>query len=236
VERRRSLRLLILAVALVSVVAGHGIATSWALFTEQETRANALSAAAIFRDERGGPAFSVDDRSSGSAVDGSSAIAYDGDGRWFLSRTWPTAYDSGRYLELDLNAPLPAALAASSVSLTVRLSADGAGATACYYVELRRASSGALVSSHGSAGSPLACVTGTSFASTNVALAAVTDSDLANDLRIRLYATDSATGGVRIDRLTVGGSTFATFTLYPLLTRDVNGSDSQLIRWGLAGP
>ena len=62
-------------------------------------------------------------------------------------------------------------------------------------------------------------------------------SGTANDLRVRVYARDSAAGAARFDVLTVSGSTpHASFTLYPLLSRDVNAADVQLIPWGLSVP
>ena len=224
-----------LVVASVAVLAITAANWSLALFTGQYQAAGDLSAALIFRGERGTVPFSVSDQSSGTAADGSSALAFDGDGRWFVSRAWPTTFSGTRYLELELNDPLPAALTASGVSLAIHVAADGAGQTVCYYAELRRVSNGALLSSHGSGGSPLDCVTGTGFESIGVTLGAVSSTDIANDLRLRLYATSSAATSLRIDRLTVGGaSPYAGFTLYPVLTRDVDGGDIELIPWGLA--
>ena len=241
--RSRALALaLVLVVGTMGALAGalvvaHGVRLTLSLFTNQHGINHGLGAAAIFRGERGTPAFTVSDRSSGSAIDRSSGLAFAGDGRWFTSRAWPVGADAGRYLEADMSGPLPAALGASSVALTVSAASDGAGVTTCYWVEIRRASSGALVSSHGSSGSPVDCVTGTTFESTDVTLSGVTGTDLANDLRVRIHATNGAAGYVRLDRLVVAGTTpYATFTLYPLLTRDVNGADVQAIPWELAGP
>lgn len=223
----------ILIVALVMV----GLGGTLALFTASQPAAANISAARIFRGERITPAFAVSDVSSGSASDYSSVTAFASDGRYFLTRTWPAAFDSARYVDLDLSSPLPGGLSALNVALTARLSSDAGTGSACVYLELRRASTNALLSSLGSAGSPLACTTGTQVTTLNVALAAVDATDIANDLRVRVFARDSGAGALRIDQATVGGDTpYAAFTLYPILTREQYSGQQELIRWSLAGP
>jgi hypothetical protein len=212
------------------------VRTSLAIFTAQHAVQAEIGTARIFRGERTTPAFLVSDVSSGTAIDASSPIAFAGDGLYLLTRAWPSSVAAQRYVEADLNSPLPGGLPTTSAQLAVRLAAESPGATACFHAELRRASTGELVSGHGSGGSPIGCVTGTTFATYNVPLSAVSGTDLANDLRVRIIATSSASGPVRIDMLTVSGSTpYAAFTLYPILTRDVDGDNVELRRWGLAG-
>jgi hypothetical protein len=221
-------------VVLLLAIGMAGLKGTSALFTNDQPVGADLAAANIFRGDRDTPAFVVTDVSSGSSVDGTSALAVAGDSRYFTSWVWPAAFDGSRYLEADLSHPLPAGLTASGAQLTVRLSSNSSG-TACYYVEVRRASSGALLSTHGSSGSPLDCVTGTTFATANVSISAVNTTDIANDLRIRVYARDSAAAAVRIDRLVVSGSTpFSSFTLFSVLTRDVHDGQADVIPWGLA--
>jgi hypothetical protein len=222
----------VLVIALVAV----GLRWTSALFTTTQPAIEVLGAADIFRDERDTVAFQVNDVSSGSGVDTSYSLAFSGDSRYFTTWVWPSAFDTSRYIELDLNSPLPAGLSVSSMSLAVRASASAGGATTCYYVEVRRISTGALVSTHGSSGSPLDCITGTTFQATSTSLSAVTTTDLANDLRVRIYARDSAVGAARLDRVVVTGSTpYSSWTLYPILTRDRHDGQSDVIRWGLAG-
>jgi hypothetical protein len=222
----------VLIVALVAV----GLRWTSALFTNTQPAIEVIGAADIFRDERDTPAFQVNDVSSGSGVDTSYSLAFSGDARYFTTWVWPAAFDTSRYIELDLNSPLPAGLSAASLSLAIRASADTGGATTCYYVEVRRISTGNVVSTHGSSGSPLDCITGTTFQATATSLSAVASTDVANDLRIRIYARDSASGPARLDRVVVTGSTpHSSWTLYPILTRDRHGGQSDVIRWGLAG-
>jgi hypothetical protein len=92
------------------------------------------------------------------------------------------------------------------------------------------------VSSHGSSGSPLACSSGTTFTSASPSLSSVSTTDTADDLRVRVYASDSSAGALRVDAVNVTGSTpYASFTLYPILSRDHHDGQNDLIRWGLAG-
>ena len=208
-----------------------------AIFTDPGTVDGTAGTARIFRDERVTPAFAVSDFSSGTEVDASSATAFADDGRYIITRPWTPTFDATRYLEFDLNAPLPAGLSVESTQLALGVASNSPNADACYYVELRRASDGALLSTHGSAGSPLDCVNGTAPQTRTAPLPAVAGTDLANDLRVRLVATDSSSGGLRVEALTVNGTTpYVGFTLYPILTRDVDDDGVELIRWGLAGP
>ena len=225
------------ATAALAAVVGLGLPGTTAIFSNQQPAGADISAGHIFRDERDTPAFSVTDVSSGSSTDGSNSYAFASDSRYFSTVAWLAAFDSTRYIELDLNAPLPAGLSASGGQLSLRFAGDSAGASACVYVELRRISTGSLLSSHGSSGSPLGCASGTSFTTLTPSLSAVTDTDVGNDLRVRIYGRDSgATGAIRLDEVTVSGSSpYASFTLYPILTRDIHDGQTDLIRWGLAG-
>jgi hypothetical protein len=233
-----------LATLFVVLTAGAALASFVALglpganaqfFNEQPAAAN-ISVGRIFRGTRDTPAFSVTDVSSGSSVDRSSSDAFASDDRYFSTVAWPAAFDSGRYIELDLNAPLPAGLTFSNGQLALRFAGDSGGTTACVYVEIRYASSGALISSHGSSGSPLGCASGTTYTTVTPSLSGLTSPDIANDLRVRIYGRDSATGPIRLDQVVVSGDTpYASFTLYPILTRDVHDGQTDLIRWGLAG-
>jgi hypothetical protein len=235
--RRRALAATLTAAAAVAGLVMVGLPGTTALFTADYPVGADIAASRIFRDERTTAAFSVSDASSGSAADQSSATAFAADSRYFLSRTWPTSFDSARYLDLETNAPLPAGLSVSNGALNLRVSSDAGTGSVCVYVELRRASNNNLLSSHGSSGSPLACTSGTSTTVLNVSLSAVTTTDLANDLRVRIFARDSAAGALRVDQATVTGDTpYVTFTLYPILTREAYSGSTELIRWGLAGP
>lgn len=213
-----------------------GLPGTTALFTADYPHAVNISAGRIFRDERTTPAFAITDRSSGAAVDRSSANAFADDGRYFLTRTWPTAFDTGRYLDLELGGPLPAGLTVTQASLALRMATHAGTGNVCVYLEVRRVSNASLLSTHGSSASPLACTSGSPYSALSVSLGAVSSTDIANDLRIRLFARDSAEGPLRIDLTTLIGDTpYSTFALYPVLTREQYSGGTESIPWGLAG-
>jgi len=226
----------IVAAILLAALVMVGVPGSSALFTDDYPKAVTISASRIFRGERTTPAFSVSDVSSGTAVDRSSGTAYPSDGLYFVSQPWPAAFDADRWIELDLNRPLPGGLAVSNGNIHVRLVSDAGAGTLCMYGDIRRASTGTVIVSGGSPSSPLACTTGSSPIVLNIALGVTIDTtDLANDLRVRIYARDSAAGAMRVDQVTIVADTpYNTFTLYPLLTRESFSGQTQTVPWGLA--
>jgi hypothetical protein len=212
-----------------------GLPSTGALFSATIPKAGTVGAAHIFRGERTTTAFAVSDVSSGSAVDRSSGNAFASDNRYFVSRPWATTFSSSRYLEVDLSSPLPGNLTVANGTASLRVASDTGSGGVCFYFELRRISTGAVLSTHGSSGSPLACTSGSTYSVLSVALSAVSTTDIANDLRIRIYASDSASGALRLDRAAVVGDTpYSTFTIYPLLTRELYNGLTELIPWGLA--
>lgn len=234
-QRRSVLALGVVAVAL-GLLNLQAVSATGALFTATGPMSDQASTGRIFPGHRVTPAFTIVDSSSGVAVDRSSPTAYPGDGRWSVSHPWAPAFAPGRVLDLALNHPLPAGLDVPGAQLAVTLASDDAGGTACWYAEIVRTSTGDVLSSLGSATSPLACASGTTFARTVVALAAITGSDLANDLTIRLHGRNSTGAAARIDEVTVSGATpYAAFTLYPIRTRDASDGTVETLPWSPAG-
>ena len=235
-RHRRSALALGLAALALGLLNLQGASATGALFTANGPMSDVASTGRIFPGHRVTPAFSIADSSSGTTVDRSSPNAYAGDGRWSASHPWPTAFAPGRVLDLALNHPLPTGLDVAGALLAVTLASDDSGGTACWYVDIVRTSNGALISTHGSAGSPLACTSGTTFARTLVPLAGVTSSDLADDLTIRLHGRSSTGAAARIDEVTVSGATpYAAFTLYPIRTRDASDGNVETLPWSPAG-
>ncbi len=159
------------------------------------------------------------------------------DGSFYTTKNWSSSWSTSRYIEFALNGPLPAGLTTSSVTFdfTFADNDNAAGNTVCFYFEVRRTSTGAVVSTHGSSGSPVACEAVASLKTVSTSLSAVTSSDVVNDLTIRVYAQHS--GGaraMRVDRATVSGTTWAGFTLYPLLYTDAADTVAATTRWGVA--
>ncbi len=234
-------RVLAVVVSIVILVASAGAAlqTSMALFSASGNGSGLLGTKAIFPGERVTPPFSVSDASGGgAAVDRSTPLGFSADGLTFTSSAWSTAFTSTRYLDFDFNAPLPAGVAVSSVSFELRFASVAAGSTACYSFEVRRISTGAVLGTFGSSGSPTACVTGTTLTLSTASIASVaTSTAILDDLRIRVLGRDSGSNGMVLDRATVSGATpYASFTLDPVRFVDAADTTANTAPWELAAP
>jgi hypothetical protein len=238
-DRRGRLVAVAASIGILVMSAGVGLQASLALFTSSGSGTSFIGAKAIFPGERITPAFIVGDASGGGApVDRSSQLGFSADGLTFTSSAWSTSYSGSRYLDFDLNASLPGGLAVPTASFELSFSSATAGATACYYFEVRQISTGTVLGTYGSSGSPIACVTGTTLSLSTTSIASVAIStDVLNDLRIRVLGDDSGSNGMVLDRATVSGaSDFASYTLFPVRYSDAADSTPIVARWELAGP
>ena len=176
------------------------------------------------------------DASSGTEVDRSSPFRAAGDGLSATTSSWATAFDGSRYLEFDLNGPLAGGVTVSGATFNFSFASSGSGQV-CFYFEVRRASTAAIIATHGTAGSPIGCVTGITATTFATPIAAVSSTTIANDLRIRVYAAESAAASMVVDLATVSGSTaYQTFTLYPIVYRDAADTTPETVPWSLALP
>jgi hypothetical protein len=227
---------IVAVLAALAVLAVTTIGISLALFTAQSDGAAQFGTKAVFPGERVTPAFQVGDSSSGAEIDASNPLAFSSDGLTTTTSAWSTAFAADRYLEFDLNASLASGLAVSGGTFDLTFAGLGAG-QACYYFEVRRISTGVVLGTYGSAGSPVGCVTGTTPTAFSTSIAAVTTTSVANDLRVRLYGKASDSGPTMIDLATVGGSTaYQAFILYPVVFRDAADVTPEIIPWGLIAP
>lgn len=223
----------LLLVAMVSMMA---VTLVIAYFSSTRAVAATFSTMRIFSGERTTTAFSVSDVSSGAAVDGSSPTAYAGDGRSIATGAWSTGFAADRYLEFDFNGPIASATPASGIAFVLDFASTDGSDTTCFYIEVRRASSGAVLAAHGSSGSPLGCVAGVSFGSVSTATPSIASGDLANDARIRIYASNSGANGMQIDRATLTGTAaYASATLYPVRFTDAADTTPDTRGWSLSG-
>ncbi len=229
----------ILIVATIAAIATGTLATiglSLALFTARPDAQAVFGSKALFPGERVTPAFQVGDSSSGTEIDRSSPFAFSADSRTTTTAAWSTAFAADRYLEFDLNNSLASGVAVSAATFDFRFASSGAG-QACYYFEVRRISTSAGLGTYGSSGSPVACVTGTTLTSFSMSIPALATTSMANDVRVRVFARESANGTMVVDLATVGGSTaYQAFTLYPVMFRDAADTTPEIIPWGLAVP
>jgi predicted ribosomally synthesized peptide with SipW-like signal peptide len=172
----------LLAIGCAATVASVG---SLAVFSDSEQVVASISAGRIFPGVRTTSGFVVHDASGGGAEDDrTSPFAVVGDGRTVTSTDWATSFAANRYLQFDVNAPLPAAVDASGITFRLTLSSASVAGTACAYVNVRRISDDASLATYGSGGAPAACVTGTTPASFAISLPVVITTDAANDLRV----------------------------------------------------
>jgi hypothetical protein len=197
---------------------------------------NSFAASRIFAGARTTSAWDVRDASSGTAVDVSPGLAFAGDGITTLTGFWTTTFSSSRYLDIDFNNALPAGLSTSGVTFDFAFAPSTSGDTACYYFEVRRASTGTVLGTHGSSGSPVACNSTTTQLTTNTNISSeVTSTDIANDLRVRVYVKDSGSRGINMDLGTILGSTpYSSFTLYRHVYTDASTGTPLSSTWAFS--
>jgi hypothetical protein len=237
VTRRRPRLIAIVAVCavLASIIVGT-VGLTLALFTAHTEPQAVFGTKALFPGERVTPAFQVGDSSGGSQVDRSSPFAAAADGLTATTSAWSNAFASNRYVEFDVNDSLGSGVAVTSATFDFRIASSGAG-EACFYLEVRRISTGAVLETHGSIGSPAGCVTGTTSTLFSTAISAVATTSIANDLRVRVFGRESGDAAIVIDQATVAGSTaYQAFTLYPVMFRDAADTTPEVVPWGLALP
>jgi len=227
---------ILVSIALLVSVAVAGVGLSLAVFTSQAERPAVFGSRTLFLGERTTPAFRVGDASSGIEVDRSSSFAFAGDGRTTTTSAWSTAFAAGRYLEFDFNDSLASGVAISAATFHLRLASSGAG-QACFYFEVRRISTGAVLATHGSSGSPIGCVTGTTLTTFSTSVTSASTTSIANDLRVRVFGRESGAAPTVIDLATAVGTTaHQTFTLYPVMFRDAADTTVDVVPWGLDVP
>ncbi len=228
--RTRRIRLALAAAVLVCLgVAG---AVAAASFTETTSSGFSVATDRIFPGTRSSTAWSVVDAADASAADVTFSTAI-GEGGYFTTTDFTSAYASNRYLEFTFQGPLPGGLAVTNAKFNFDFADDTSGQTGCYYIELYTASTSTLLATYGSSSSDVACVTGTSITHTERALTAVTTTDIANDLKVRVYGKESGNDRYRIDMVSITGSSYGSFTLLPKTVGDQADTSMATTTWGL---
>ena len=233
--RTRALLAGIAAAVLLACGAGAAIAAFSATTTNP---GNTFAAAASFASTSTFSAYGLVDATGNTTADSTRPVAFD-DSILFTSTAWATTYSASRYVDFDMNAPLPSGgRVVPSASFRMKFaSAGGTGSgNACFYFEVRRASTGAVLGTYGSSGSPVACSAGaTQAVSTTDISAQVTNTTIANDLRIRVFGVETGAKTWKIDSATVTGSTFVgNYTLYPDKVTDSADTTPATDTWGIA--
>jgi hypothetical protein len=181
-------------------------------------------------------AWDLRDGSSGTLANSSAPHSFASDSLTLATTTWTTAFAGTRYMEFDMNAPLPSGQTVIGGTFNFRYAGIQNTDTVCFYFEVRRISTGAVLATHGSAGAPVGCVTGTTQTTTSTPIPSINTSVLANDVRIRVYGRSSGSRAMAIDMATVSGTAAGTaFTQYAKSYVDsASGTPAVAVPWTLA--
>jgi hypothetical protein len=169
----------------------------------------------VFLGVRSAWPWDVRDASGGAAETNSSDVLSYTDTLMATTKSWSTTFATTRFDDFDFSGGLPAGVPVTSATFNFtfvpsRTPQDNA----CFYIDVRRASTNALLGTHGSSGTPSGCANGAQLAATVDVSAEVTNTDIANDLRIRVYANNSTSRPIKIELATVTITTpYATATL-----------------------
>jgi hypothetical protein len=204
-----------------------------ALFGASDAGSMSVSSKRIFPTSQTSSAWSGQDSSSGTAAAGTDVWAAV-DNRLFTSAALTTAFSASRYVDVTLSSPFPTDIPVSAMALNLSMAETGGG-TSCVYVEVRRASTNAVLGTEGSSSTPYACSSTTTQATTTSNLTYVTSSTDADDLMLRIFMRNSSSRRVTIDRAVVTGVTYTTaFTLNETTVTDASSGVGATTPWALA--
>lgn len=220
------------AVALAAVAIAAATGAAGALFARSvSSSGTAVTTKRIFPGAHTAAAWSVRDASGGVENNGNEPLSSAGDGRTVTTGAWGTAFAANRWYEADLSDHLATGLAASSITLRITIASPTG--TTCVYAEVRRRSTGAVVATKGSTATPLGCVTALSTTLT-ATVPEVATTDVADDLRVRVYGRNTLSSSATLDEITVTGSTpYGTFTLLPVVATNAATGTAAVTRWAM---
>ena len=210
------------------------VTTSAALaaFSSLASDGATLSTKRIFAGVRSAWPSDVRDASGGAAETNSSDVLSYADGLTVTTKSWSSAFAATRFDDFDFSGGRPAAVPVTSATFNFTFAPSRSNDDACFYVEVRRASTNALLGTHGSSGSPSACSTGATVAATVSVSSEVTNTDIANDLRIRVYANNSTNRPLKIDLASVSITTpWFTTTLFEKRWDDEANAAAAVVLW-----
>lgn len=210
------------------------VTTSAALaaFSSLASNGATLSTKRIFAGVRSAWPSDVRDASGGAAETNSSDVLSYADGLTVTTKSWSSAFAATRFDDFDFSGGSPAAVPVTSATFNFTFAPSRSNDDACFYVEVRRASTNALLGTHGSSGSPSACSTGSTVAATVSVSSEVTNTDIANDLRIRVYANNSTNRPLKIDLASVSITTpWFTTTLFEKRWDDEANAAAAVVLW-----
>ena len=107
----------------------------------------------------------------------------------------------------------------------------GSGNACIYKVEVRRASDNSLLATLDHSASPL-CSTGTTYRVVNENISSyVTSTDVANDLRVKVFGYETGGKGWNIEYATVTGTSYASWTLFEKTVTDQSTGTGTTTPW-----
>jgi hypothetical protein len=223
----------------VTIPAGtsNGSHTVYAIGSGSDTASAAITVAVPTTITTSG--WDLRDASSGAETNVSDPVGFASDSRTYQAAGPPLNFSTTRFMSLDYNAPIGTGQTPSSVNFNFRFAATpialGLG-QACFYFDVRRASTDAVLATHGSSGSPVGCVTGTGQQTFTTALSEVSSVAIANDLRVRVYLTATLLSGAAVDMATVTGTAAPSlpFTLFENTLTDQTDGSTSVQPWPLA--
>jgi hypothetical protein len=193
-----------------------------------------LSTKRIFPGVRSAWPSDMHDASGGGAETNSSDVLSYAEGLIVTTKSWSSAFSTTRFDDFDFSGGRPAGVPVTSATFNFTFAPSRSNDDACFYVEVRRASTNALLGAHGSSGSPSACSTGSTVNATVPVSAEVTSTDVANDLRIRVYANNSTNRPLKIDLASVSITTpWFTSTLFQKRWDDEANAAAAVVLWPL---
>src|SRR5207237_111383 len=103
-------------------------------------------------------AWGIRDASGGAAeANSDDPLSFAGDALFRTTTSWSSAFSGIRYEEFDLYPSNPAGLSVTVATFNFDLVPNTSTDTACFYFEVRQASTGTVLGTHGSSASPVAC-------------------------------------------------------------------------------
>jgi len=193
----------------------------------------ALSTKRIFPGVRSAWPWDVRDASGGGAETNNSDALSFADTVTSTTKNWSSSFSATRFDDFDFSSGKPPGIPISSATFNFTFAPSRASDNACFYIEVRRASTNALLGTHGSSGSPLSCANlGAQVAATVDVSAEVTTTDIANDLRIRAYANQSGNKAIKIDIASVSITTpYSNATMFETRWDDEANAASTAVLW-----
>src|SRR5690349_23452559 len=181
-EPRQWRAIAVFVVAVLLAIASFPLAASpvWAAFSATTSASSSMTANRIFTGTRTVVPHNLHDSSNATDTDNSDTI-YATDSLKYITGAWSSNFSSTRYLEYDLDGPQPAGITPTAVTFDFGYadSKSGGADQACYYFEVRRISTGALVNTYGSSGTPVSCNTASTFVTDHTSiLSDVTSTDI----------------------------------------------------------